>query len=126
LAIGWEKGQQDSAESGGVNGEAAFSEGLSRGAGERPGGGGALMRYNALKGVILTAGGKGRDESDLDAGFGDGHFGKGVFDRRIHWFRRRLRLCRDERGFVFFSHHSEWSDAVPKTFCEILFIPLNT
>ena len=37
------------------------------------------------------------------------------FDRRIH-------SC----GHVFFSHHSEWSDAVPKTFCEILFIPLNT
>ena len=69
----------------------------------------SLMRCNALKGVILTAGGKGRDESIADAGCGDGLFGKGVFDRRIH-------LC----WCVFYSHHSERSGAVPKTFFEIL------
>jgi hypothetical protein len=41
----------------------------------------------------------------LDAGCGDALVGKGFFDRRIHW-----------RGFIFLSHHSKWSGAVPNPF----------
>jgi hypothetical protein len=59
---------------------------------EQAGGGGVLMRYKCLPGVIST----GIRDERIRGLIAPVNFSQGLFNRRIHW-----------RGFVFLSHHGE-------------------